>query len=610
MSAVTDKLPKRYASGLIKHKRLYGIDWPLDMPDYQADLMLWQRWREEPYRSHASFLNPISEHFLRACRTLFTPSQLVIHPWFEDMAEGYTTNNGLILWGAASTGKSHFMGLAVLLDYITDPQNLYACLASTTKDMLMLRSFASVVEGLSHLRSNGFAVPFKFVANRTVVVPENVADVDSCKAMIKGVAISEGSEQDARASIMGVHLPRIRAVADEFENMKGRANAFMSAQSNLAVCKDHKVILAFNPQSLYSPGCALSTPVDGWPSVSLDSASWSTSRGFRVLRFDAYKSPGRANPELYPFLPNDATIQNIVAQNNGNEDAPECWVFLRAWPPPQAQERTVLTEQMIVAYGMHDRVVWGSQPIKLAALDPAFTADGDDAVLVTAELGYTDAGSLALCFDPNPYYLKIEASSDEPVLAQLVAQTQHLLTERDIPIENFGVDDSGTQSVADAITMRMGPGLYRCNFAMKPPDLPVSVANATSASKKYRNVVTWLYYTVQEFAQRGQIKGLPVEAAKQFCLRRVSEKMLPLELEPKKKMKQRLGGRSPDEADACAILIGMARERFGFVPGATEWSPNGANPTPAWFRETLFPQSGGDVNNMDLDEGRYLAGDP
>jgi hypothetical protein len=145
-----------------------------------------------------------------------------------------------------------------------------------------------------------------------------------------------------------------------------------------------------------------------------------------------------------------------------------------------------------------------------------------------------------------------------------------------VDLENLGFDDSGNQSVADAYEMLMGrSGVYRCNFSMKPPDLPVSAVNPQPASQRYKNIVTWLYYTVHELGQRGQIRGLPADAADQFCKRRLGEKQRPLVLETKKEYKKRLHEGSPDDADACAILAGLARERLGLVPGASEFFPSG-----------------------------------
>ena len=580
-------------------KRRYGLDWDENIPEHQIDLILWKKFRERPY-SRAQLLNPISEHFLRACRALFTPEQLVIHPWFETMAWSYTMHRRSAFLGAASSGKSHFVGIAFLLDYLADPANTYCCLVSTTKEMLLLRSFASCVEYLGYLRSNGlFHCPFKYVAQKTAIVPESIGEgeIGSYKAMIKGVAIREGSSEDAKASIMGVHLPYVRTAADEYENMSDRARAFEEAQSNLEVCRDYKCLYCFNPQGIYMPGSALCAPESGWGSLDPDtSLSLDAQAGLHVERFDGHRSPALQNPEKFTFLPSEKTLKDILVRNHGNPDSPSYWSMARAFPPPHSTERTVFTEQMVKSYNMMDTVVWKSDFKKAGALDPAFTSGGDGCVLVTAKIGLTRDGLMAICFD-KLFYLKILASDKRPVLEQIQEQAVALMDSEDIRIENFGCDDSGTQSVADAIAMKRGGNIYRSNFASKPPELPVSVSNDMMADKKYRNHATWMYYTAAEYAQRGQIKGLFPMAADQFCKRRVLEKQLPLQIESKKDFKKR-AKRSPDEADACAILIALCRERLGLMPGATEFEPAG-DQTP--FVPTEDPWYVRKLNNLRSD---------
>lgn len=83
-----------------RYVRDYGIDWDARTPKPFRHLTLWQRFREEPY-CHANFLqNNPTEHFFEACRALFTSTQLVIHPWFERMAEAYTHYAGVVLVGS------------------------------------------------------------------------------------------------------------------------------------------------------------------------------------------------------------------------------------------------------------------------------------------------------------------------------------------------------------------------------------------------------------------------------------------------------------------------------------------------------------------------------
>lgn len=582
------------------YKRLYGLDFPVEMPEHYIELLLWKKWREEPYK-HGKLLNPISEHVLRAIRLLFDKRQVTIHPWLETQAYSWTYDNFAIWWGAAGTGKSQSLGLFTLLDFITDPQDTFSLLASTTKDMLLLRSYASVTQHLGYLKQNkSLYVPFKYVAQQVSVVPEGLTEEESLslKCRIKGVAVQQGTEQEARSNLQGVHVKYVRLILDELEGMRSAA---MEARHNLAQCEDFKLIGACNPESWNGLAGKFSIPKEGMNSVNLDSTEWETQWG-RVYRFDAYKSPGIEKQQEYPFLPNSATISRIIQANAGNEDAPAVWTFLRAFPPPQGAERTVITPQMVETYRMRDPVEWKDRYDVIAALDPAFTSEGDNAVLVFAKVGMNVQGTMVICFYRKEM-LKIEASSKVPIVQQIVEQVRELCNEEGVSLDNIGFDDSGNQSVADAYEMLVGQGgVYRVNFAMRAPDTPVSAVNPMPSSQRYKNMVTWLYYSVLEFAQRGQIRGLFDEACDQFCNRRLGHKQKPLTLESKKDYKRRLNVGSPDEADACAIAVGLARERLGLMPGSSDVFPQGMAFPVAEYNNTVLAKK---LNNL---SSSYLTG--
>ena len=580
--------------GLGATKRRYGLDWPREVDDVFIDLKLWKAWREYP---HASLLNPVEDHLFRACRRLFTPDQLVIHPWMETMAHSWTYDEFAIWWGCAGSGKSHALGLFVLLDYLVDPDCTFSLLASTTKEMLEIRSFASVVSYLNILKANReFAVPLKYVRQSMSVIPEGVDDDASfnVKCRIKGVAVQQGTTEEARANLQGVHTKYVRLVLDELAAMRPAA---MEARHNLSQCTDFKVVGATNPESIYDQAGVFSTPRDGWGSVNLETADWESNFG-RVYRFDAYKSPGLTQPDVYPFLPTQRTIDRIVASNNGNEDAPSVWTFLRAFPPPQSLDRTVLTESEVKSYDMAGSVVWKDRIVRIAALDPAFTSDGDDAPLVFGTVG-VDVNNTTVLLYEKAVMLEISASDPRPVLEQIVTQVVSLCGAEGVPAWYLGVDDSGTQNVADALTTAMNGQVVRFNFAAKPPDLPTSEANPASAATKYKNTIAWLYYLLKEFGSRGQVRGLFPDAAEQLCKRRVLAKT-PLQLEAKKVMKTRLKGRSPDVGDACAMLAGVARTVIGMVPGGG--LPGTRYDAPLAVVDRAFVEK---FNNMDLTSARY-----
>lgn len=597
------------------------------MSDPFIDLILWQRHREAPYAGADIPHGLPHELFLSSCRHLFTKRQFVAHRWAERMIKAYTEEIGPQYWvGAGSSGKSHIGGLCVLMDYIAsfgaaadsgesgeNSGSMYVMMVSTNKEALAKRSLASAVEYLGYLRTGSYAVPFKFLSQKFAILPETVGDenVASFKSRIDGVALAEGSEVEARGKVIGVHLPRVRVIADEFENLsESRANAFQVAQVNMrAGCADYKCLYLFNPQGRQLPGSRLAQPVGGWDKIDLDCYEWRNAQGSLVLRFDGLDSPGVEDPKTCPFLPTKKYIDS-VRDDSGGEDSPGYWAFVRAFPPPDMGSRTIITREMVESWGMARRVEWEYPPDQVAALDPAFTSDGDDCVLVRGWVGRErGTGRVVICYDRDPYVIPISASSGVPVLQQIVFGARDKLNEWGIGPNALAVDDSGTQNVADYVEIVMGRGVYRCNYAAKPPPLPMSVNHDDTVDRKYRNTITWLLYNVHEFAQYGQIKGLPEAAIDELCSRQLDKRLKGLLIVETKKMfkKRTKNGKSPDTSDACAMLAGMVRHRFGLVPGSSAWSGPG------------FPSCDGDVeeesalgaisgyNDMDLLEspGRY-----
>jgi hypothetical protein len=279
--------------------------------------------------------------------------------------------------------------------------------------------------------------------------------------------------------------------------------------------------------------------------------------------------------------------------------------MIRGFPPPVGTAKTILSEKDLTAFQMLEPVVWESAPIKMAALDPAFTAEGDECVIVTGGLGYSKDGVMTIGYDPEPIYLRLEASAELPILDQIVTQTVDVLRTLGIRPEHLAVDDSGTQSVADALVMRLGAPVFRANFAWRPTDLPVSSVNATPADKVYSNRITEYYFGLAEFGRSNQIRGLPKEAAIQICRRDLDEKKRPFRIVPKKEAKKVLG-RSPDEGDAAVLLAGMCRERFGLVAGVTKLAPGGFTQTvsmaadPSWLSKlrSVSAGMGGQLSGM------------
>ena len=212
------------------HRRKYGIDWPTTLPDVMIDLHIAKKHKE--FGAANGNLSHPSEHLLRACRSLFTPQELTIHRWTEQLAADWTTEDFVMCLGAASTGKSNTIGLFTLLDFITDPHHTVSFIGSTTLSALRRRSWESVIRYANILKKNkeiDFSIHPKPSGYAILSDVENAGDTMEEKAGIFGVALSEGGR------MQGSHLPYVRIVIDEMSALEGDGprRAIEEAMANL-----------------------------------------------------------------------------------------------------------------------------------------------------------------------------------------------------------------------------------------------------------------------------------------------------------------------------------------------------------------------------------------
>jgi hypothetical protein len=569
-------------------KRRWGLDWPENVPDPFIDLVLAKKHRFAPFR-HGNLLDPW-EHLLRGATALLPRDVFSVNPWVEEIARDWCLEDFSILLGCASSGKSNAVGLFAVLDWIVDPHDTYIIMASTSKEMLKVRTYEAVVRYHKLLRqSKLFLLPGRESKQTTAILNEEDAEaedgpVTTVKASIRGVAVQEGSVADARAGIQGGHMPWVTLVADELSGMGAKAEAVLDARVNLSIgTKRFRFVAMANPESVFDPACRHAVPWDpetkrdlGWTADYVDRQRW-RSRFGSVLHFDGFRSPAVLEEDgaaKYPYLINQRHIDSILAQNDGNQDAPAVWTMIRGFPPPQGLESTFLTPTMLQTFHAREEPVWdmrgGEGLVTVAGLDPAFTTDGDACILQFAQVGWLRDGPRAIAFEPA-IVIPILASSPRPVSYQIVDRVRLEMERRGVSPRFLACDDSGTQSVADILTAEFGAPVLRVNSGAAATEELFGAEPAVPAKERFANRGTELWARVAFLCQQGQLRRLQPRAAQQFCLRRASQKAGRSLLEPKKAYKKRLAGQpSPDDADATALCCWAAYEVAGLAPGRSE----------------------------------------
>jgi hypothetical protein len=312
--------------------------------------------------------------------------------------------------------------------------------------------------------------------------------------------------------------------------------------------------------------------LDGWDSVDEHTAQWRSRYGL-VLHRNAFDSPSIVEPggeKKYPFLVSQKSIDAILLEENGVRTSPRVATMLCGFPPAQGLERSLISEREIITFKAQDKATWhnNSLPVKLAALDPAYTADGDQCIYRTATMG-RDASEHAVLELGPPIPIVIDAASSRPVCYQISDAVAGFLKADGIGIADMAVDDSGTQSVADVLTNEIGMGITRYNYALRPSERAISMANTTASNLRFKNSMTELWALLAEFVRHSQLRGLDAATVKQLTQRRFRRLVATTlrGLESKGEFKKRTGNRSPDEADCAAMLCGLARDKYGFIPG-------------------------------------------
>lgn len=580
----------------IRHasKNKYGLVWDANMPDFQIDLFCAKHWREPLCQSGAT-LDP-EEHMNRAISQLFTKEQFMPNRWSDLMIHDWCRREFFTVLGAGSSGKSNTIGLLCLLDFITDPKQTLILLVSTTRQMLEIRSYESVIRHFNYLRAKG---PLGLVLNRQRMAVLNEEDdglaSSEVKAAIRGVAVKQGTVEEAKSNLQGAHLPYVRLVIDELQQTR---RAAVEARHNLSLgVRDFKFVGLANPDSVFDLSGEMSRPKasSGWNSVSIDDEQWESIYG-HVIHLDGLKSPAVTEPDgaaKYSFLIKQSDIDRVLAQNQGNWDAPSVYTMIRGFPPPQGLKNTVLTPAALQKFRVQESPVWLGSYTTYAALDPAFSTGGNGCVLQPFRIGTFDTGMVGIGL-LDPVYIALSASGDVPIQYQIADQVEEYGNIYGFSPDRLIVDETGTQRVSDVIEMRWGRGVYRYSGSVRPTERPVSARDPTPANKKYRNRVTEAWFTVAEFASFDQLRGLNSVAANQFVVREVIPGPT-VSVMPKEKLVKELR-QSPDEADAVSMACFFARHSLGLTPGESTFGQ-----TSGGMRSSADPFSEENLREMDLD---------
>lgn len=501
---------------------------------------------------------------------------------------GQPTNGLFPISHFTVTHNSHDSGACLLADYMVDPDNTVTLVGSTTVPMLQKRIWEAILKCLGAFQTwaeeRGYVLPVR-VANAgysilTARDADNAASL-AVKAGIHGVALDQGGK------LQGAHMPYVRVVVDELATIRDM-DAIVEAISNLQIAKDFKFAAMANPGAWTDPSSSIfCTPVGGVDSVTEETREWDSTFGAHILHDDGLQSPCVLHPELeskYPFLTAKRHLDKALQIARGNEKSPHYWKMVRGFPVPAASDvapildPSVAARQKVSEPAVFDYGRWRGT---VAGIDPAWTTNGDGACRARCYLMVDENGRNYLDFTGGLDYLKIDAAKTrfKPASEQLAEQTVALMRRPfEADFDHTAVDSSGNQGLGSTlITMYGAVGIMEVNNSEKASEAPMFKYDRRPACDVVADRGTEAWIVLARFCEAGMVRGLPEAAKRALCVRHLAvdkdkntgdvyRRKGKDRLEEKKEFKKRFDGKSPDEADACALAALEIKEKYGVVP--------------------------------------------
>jgi hypothetical protein len=537
----------------------YGVWWPQHTADWAIELACFRG-----YGIANPELLAKEQHFKNAAQMFFhkKTENFIWHPWADDMLYECCHNKFVAFAGCGSSGKSEFMAIWALLNWLSAPFHTLSLVTSTSIRDAKKRVWGAVQRYWPCIKP---VAPGKLADTPTpaIYVIRNGERMEQAGVYLIPAEAKKTSEVTGKMRGMKAH--RVIVAADELSEL---GHAFLdTALSNLSNNPELRICAAANPVSYYDPFGRFAEPKDGWGSISVNDDRWDTKIGGICLHFDALKNPNYlAGENKWPIQKWEKIDE---ARERLGEDNPIFWRDYRGFWPPQAVSKAIYSEAEIIRFQADQKPIWRGRAERIVGIDPSFVSGGDRCVIYLGSFGQNKDGVDQVSFDEF-HYLDEEASNPEPRTFQIAKKIKDIVTKAGVPWRNIGVDvTGGGVPFCDALATVCGSNEFlRVHFGGAPSGRSLSAYDATAAQDKYVNRVTELWFGAKEFLQNGQLRGIGPDLAREMTSRNYDTRKsgsMKVVVESKTDMKARIG-RSPDVADAAFVMLDVVRERFGLRP--------------------------------------------
>lgn len=524
----------------------------------------------------------------------------VWNEWSERMVRSYCDNK-LSAWaGSASAGKSAAAAICAIVEYLADPKHTLVIVTSTTLTGARQRIWKCIDQYWGALPG----LPGTMVPSIGRIKGANLDGQTFGESTgIFLLASEKKKEKDALGKLIGIKATderymigdqeivnpgKLVLIADELPELP--ESLVHAAFTNLWANDGFKMIALGNPNSFFDAFGLVCKPKAGWESITEDDQEWETDRGV-CLRFDGTISPRILGDARCSWMYSQEQIDQI-ARDYGAKSV-YYYRMVKSFWAPQGSVDALYSPSDILAHGTA-KVIWGTlPPIRVAALDPAFSFGGDRSILYFGSYGTSAEGLVTLQFDE---YISLQEDLEKvrqgtPRSQQIVAMFRAECEKRGVAPMHAAFDATGAGPFGDMIAAMWSNRVLRVNFAGKASARPVSPHDRTPASQRYDNKMSELWAVGKSLLRAGQIKGISDALAKEMCTRTYETvkggEGMRIRVESKPDYKARVG-ESPDIADAAFVLLDLCRERYAFKsgeksPAATPGLPSSiTSPPTSW----------------------------
>lgn len=527
-------------------------------------------------------------HFIEFQKLLFGKAKLW-HKWNLKQTELFLQTRTLGILGPASSGKTNGSATDLLADWWLFPEQTTVLVCSTTKERMQDRIFGEIKKYFKLARERHPQLPGRAIDGRMRIVFDPKDDLkdgrDFRNGMI-GIPCLTGGDYKGISEFIGIKNKRVRVVFDELQMLP--PGVLMSI-SNLDKNPDFKLIGMGNPKETTDALGQLCEPAQhlgGWDG-NIDqepiTKEWETTRpGGMCLQLVGTDSPN-LDGKLGIDIITQAAIDRDVAQYG--KDSLQFTMMNQGMMPRGQGSRRVLTTQFCRQHRALEEPLWkDSDRVRIGFLDAAYGGAGGDRCI----FGELQFGAETEPLDPatvltnlamqdtrgrrKRYVLALVDLMIVPIdvtktiepSEQIVQFCQTQCTTRGIDPSNFFYDSGMRTALVSCMADKWSTKTQPIDCGGNPSDRMVSAQIQVPCNKYYSKFITEIWFNVRQCVESNQFRGMRADVMLEFCQREwtmvAGNK---IELEPKKKMKEKIG-RSPDKADAVAIGV-LGAVRRGFV---------------------------------------------